>query len=134
MPNNKRKSVKDIDMDKIHPHSRKAAQVIRANQRQIRLAHHKQARQAHTTARIDRFLWFKYAMGEATRLTKSQIVDLVDMYVRRNDEDLERMAGERRPGRGADPKIVLMKAARDCDLKEVQTGFCTLFLNWFLLL
>ncbi|CDH57117.1 ring finger domain-containing protein [Lichtheimia corymbifera JMRC:FSU:9682] len=125
MPGNKKHTLKNIkNRDAVHPYSRKAQQLQRVILRKNKLTQKKGDRTA-TNSRVERWLWFRYALDESIQCaTKQQIHDLIEMYIERNDEQLQTLEAERQKlmHKRKDPKYDLLVANKELDLNEYKSG------------
>ncbi|KAL0637793.1 translation machinery-associated protein 16 [Maublancomyces gigas] len=68
--------------------------------------------------------YFKVETKDATvPLSTTEVRDLVERWVHRDDAELSRMQSERRAGRPASPKEDLLKQRINRELEEFRTGF-----------
>lgn len=100
MPNNSKKSLKDIKGTKIHPFSRKAAQITRVHHRMKRIA---QVKKGHKDTKIlpqvERYLWFRYSMDDSVmQLTLEEVHERIRDFIKRNDQDARKLSDERQRG------------------------------------
>ncbi|RUP24688.1 hypothetical protein BC936DRAFT_138901, partial [Jimgerdemannia flammicorona] len=136
-PNNKRHTLKTIkNRDTLHPSGRKASQLTRVLMRNDRLEKKMAERRLAANPLVERWLWFRYALDDtlpcATRL---ELHDLIDMYLKRHDEELTELKalhrkGQRPKAAREDLLIALIKKERD----EYAKGFgaCFAFLSVFI--
>ncbi|KAI9592601.1 hypothetical protein BDF19DRAFT_451053 [Syncephalis fuscata] len=117
MPNNRKHTLKNIKAKHVaHPYSRKANQITRSLLRTDRLAQQKKERVAGSGRTADRYLWFRDMLMNTERelLTRSELLELVSIYVERHDEELERLRKQRKYGNRP-------KSAREDLLESLQT-------------
>ncbi|CAO3661761.1 unnamed protein product [Umbelopsis ramanniana] len=126
MPNNKRHTLKTIkNRDSMHPSSRKAFQLTRVVMRNDRLEQRARSKDSIGNPKIDRYLWFKFALDDALPCASSdELHSLIEMYLSRNDEELEKLQALRkdskRPkGNRQDMLEALVKKEHD----EYDNGF-----------
>ncbi|KAI9285313.1 translation machinery-associated protein 16 [Umbelopsis sp. AD052] len=98
MPNNKRHTLKTIkNRDSMHPSSRKAFQLTRVVMRNDRLEQRARSKDSIGNPKIDRWLWFKFALDDTLPCASSEeLHSLIDMYLNRNEEELEKLQALRK--------------------------------------
>ncbi|KAG2221256.1 hypothetical protein INT45_012377, partial [Circinella minor] len=126
-PNNKRHTVKNIkNRDQVHPYSRKARQINRAQLRTHKLAGKKEGRIAGNT-KVERWLWFRYALDESNLCaTKEQVHELIQLYLKRHDDELEQLEQERKKKGGHRKKVPrhdILTALKISEESEYASGF-----------
>ncbi|KAL1916660.1 uncharacterized protein VTP21DRAFT_5364 [Calcarisporiella thermophila] len=124
MPNNKRHTLKTIKgKEALHPNSRKANQVNRAYMRVDRLEKKRSERITGKNPLVERYLWFRYAMDEEVAcLSKSEVHDLIEMYLNRHNEELKELQSTRREGRPKSPREDLLEALIKKERQEYISG------------
>ncbi|KAJ1908880.1 translation machinery-associated protein 16, partial [Mycoemilia scoparia] len=123
-PNNKRKTLASIKgKEKAHPYSRKATQMRRAINRQVRIEQGKLKRNELMTPKGLMFLWFKENMDTGRKAySKEEAVDLAREYLARNDEAISEIKEKLRPGRPMDPKDKLLIEMMEKERSEAARG------------
>ncbi|KAI8148026.1 translation machinery-associated protein 16, partial [Fennellomyces sp. T-0311] len=139
-PNNKRHTLKNIkNRDELHPYSRKARQLTRVALRSHKLANKRPATNpkgiqglfqpqccSNSINIVERWLWFRYALDESLLCaTKAQVYELIDMYLKRHDEELEALDQQRKKGghRTKVPRHDLLTALKTSEESEYKSGF-----------
>ncbi|KAI9494835.1 hypothetical protein BDB00DRAFT_292696 [Zychaea mexicana] len=127
MPNNKRHTLKNVkNRDELHPYSRKARQLTRIHLRNQKLAGKKEGRSTGNT-KVERWLWFRFALEESqTCATKEQVHELIDMYLKRHDHELEQLELDRKKKGGHRKKVPrhdILTALRASEESEYASGF-----------
>ncbi|KAI9273643.1 translation machinery-associated protein 16 [Sporodiniella umbellata] len=121
---NKKLTLRTIkNRDEIHPYSRKAHQLSRVYQRREKMA--KKEKQKSVNPIGDRWLWFRYAMDEdKTVITRPEIHDLIEIYLARNDEELEELENSRNKGHRTPktPRQDLLEALKLREANEYISG------------
>ncbi|KAJ2731848.1 translation machinery-associated protein 16 [Coemansia sp. BCRC 34962] len=135
MPNNKRKRVSKIkDKEKAHPYSRKARQINRAMHKETNIAKAKSDRINAAMGRGQKIIWFRDNMdqneddeeeGADTKLKKKvwtmvELRQLVDVYLARNDEDVEAILAKKEEGKNLLQKESLFLQLVDLEVKEAK--------------
>ncbi|KAI9014429.1 hypothetical protein CLU79DRAFT_767559 [Phycomyces nitens] len=126
MPNNKRHTLKTIkNREECHPSSRKARQLTRVFLRKERLDQRSTER-SNSNPKAERWLWFRYALDESLPIaTMKEMHDLVEMYLERNNDELEKLVKDRQIG-GRRPKTkreLLLLALIESERAEYKSGF-----------
>ncbi|KAK9704305.1 translation machinery-associated protein 16 [Basidiobolus ranarum] len=127
MPNNKRKTLKTVKgKDKAHPYSRKALQINRINLRQDKLDKRKSDWLHQANPTVERYLWFRWVLDEEQETaTREQLVEFIEMYLCRNDEELAQLKALHRPGQPR-PKAAredLIMLLKKKETEEFNHGF-----------
>ncbi|KAI9263232.1 hypothetical protein BDA99DRAFT_509653 [Phascolomyces articulosus] len=127
MPNNKRHTIKNIkNREEVHPYSRKARQLTRVHLRNHKLANKKEGRTTGN-AKVERWLWFRFALDESQPCaTKEQVHELIDMYLKRYDEELKQLEQERKKKGGHRKKVPrhdILTALKSSEESEYASGF-----------
>ncbi|KAJ1964971.1 translation machinery-associated protein 16, partial [Dimargaris xerosporica] len=122
--NNKKKSLKDIKAkDVVHPYSRKAMQIRRAHTRMDKLARGQTMRVTSRSLEAERYLWFRYAMDEERdTLTLSELHELMESYIARNDEEIQTLKDSRRKGQPPPKKLQMLETLRKQNQSEYANG------------
>ncbi|KAG9298862.1 hypothetical protein G9A89_015883 [Geosiphon pyriformis] len=106
----------------IYPSSRKAVQLQRVFLRTERLQ--KKKIRHVTQPLVERIQWFRYALDESLPCaTKSEIYDLIEMYISRNDCELDQLKSLHRNGQR--PKAAredMLEALKKKELAEFKNG------------
>ncbi|KAI3652689.1 hypothetical protein MP228_002114 [Amoeboaphelidium protococcarum] len=130
MPNNSKKSLKDIKGDKIHPFSRKAAQINRVQARVKRInSVKKQHKDEKILPIVEKWKWFRKESGKLQQqsLSVQQCHSLIQLYIERNDGEIESLQQSRVHGsvrRPKPPRLTLLEMMRQKDLNEYENvGF-----------
>lgn len=124
MPNNKKHKLSKIKAtEKAHPYSRKAVQMRRAINRDDKLAKQKTASDVKKTRVADRLSWFKYALADDIVVaTNDQVHEIIEMYIARNDEEIQDIRGKLRKGRPKPSRLDLLENLRAKDIQEYNNG------------
>ncbi|KAJ3047275.1 hypothetical protein HK097_011694 [Rhizophlyctis rosea] len=124
MPNNKIHNIKKIkDLDKAHPYSRKATQARRALNRGEAIEKKASARNVERTRRVERTLWFKFAVPEDCTVAGVDMVhDIIRQYIGRNDDEIEKLRSTLRKNRPRPARLDLLETLRAKDLQEYATS------------
>ncbi|KAJ2029184.1 translation machinery-associated protein 16 [Coemansia sp. S610] len=134
-PNNKRKRVSKIkDKEKAHPYSRKARQINRAMHKETNIAKAKSERINAAMGRGQKIIWFRDNMDQTedddeeevdAKLKKKvwtmvELRQLVDVYLARNDEDVETLLAKKEEGKNLLQKESLFLQLVDLEVKEAK--------------
>ncbi|KAJ1980520.1 translation machinery-associated protein 16 [Dimargaris cristalligena] len=124
MPNNKKKSLKNIKgKETAHPYSRKARQIQRSLLRHDKFVEGRSSRLGLQNKSSERYLWFRYAMDDAKKsLSKAEVHELVQMYIERNDGEIEKLLSERRKGQPMPKNIEVLKMIKKSTDDEYRSG------------
>lgn len=131
----------------LHPNGRKFKQLNRANLRQEKLDKNRHERINVNEAKILRFKYLQEAVklilkeksadGKdvtindiITPISENEIIEVIETFLKRDDDVLEKMKSERRPGRPASTKQDQLQQRIDKEWAEYKTGFCK---NYFFL-
>ncbi|KAJ2451140.1 translation machinery-associated protein 16 [Coemansia sp. RSA 2424] len=145
MPNNKRKRVSKIkDKEKAHPYSRKARQINRAMHKETNIAKAKSERINAALGRGQKIVWFRDNMDKSNdsdeeddeeekeeedkadaKLKKKmwtmlELRQLVDVYLARNDEDVETILAKKGEGKNLPQKESLFLQLVESEVKEAK--------------
>ncbi|KAJ2064585.1 translation machinery-associated protein 16 [Coemansia sp. S146] len=131
MPNNKRKRVSKIkDKEKAHPYSRKARQINRAMHKETNIARAKSERINAALGRGQKIVWFRDNMDKGeedvdAKLKKKmwtmvELRQLVDVYLTRNDEEMETILAKKEEGKNLLQKESLFLQLVDSEVKEAK--------------
>ncbi|KAH8550351.1 translation machinery-associated protein 16 [Umbelopsis sp. PMI_123] len=126
MPNNKRHTLKTIkNRDSMHPSSRKAFQLTRVVMRNDRLEQRTRSKETIGNPKIDRWLWFKFALDDSLPCASSEeLHSLIDMYLSRNDDELEKLQAQRKDSkRPKSSRQDLLEALIKKEREEYDKGF-----------
>jgi translation machinery-associated protein 16 len=100
-----------------------ATQINRANVRSAKLLKSRSTTTKNRSKVIDRLVWFKYALDDTlTSPTKEDIHDLIEMYIGRNDEEIEKLTGQLRKGRTKPSRLVNLEMLRQTEMDEYAEG------------
>ncbi|KAJ2049516.1 translation machinery-associated protein 16 [Coemansia sp. S16] len=130
-PNNKRKRVSKIkDKEKAHPYSRKARQINRAMHKETSIAKAKSERINAALGRGQKIVWFRDNMDKGeeeveAKLKKKmwtmvELRQLVDVYLERNDEEIETILAKKEEGKNLLQKESLFLQLVDSEVKEAK--------------
>ncbi|KAJ2885197.1 translation machinery-associated protein 16 [Coemansia aciculifera] len=130
-PNNKRKRVSKIkDKEKAHPYSRKARQINRAMHKETHIAKAKSERINMALGRGQKIVWFRDNMDKGeedvdAKLKKKvwtmvELRQLVDVYLARNDEEIETILAKKEEGKNLLQKESLFLQLVDSEVKEAK--------------
>ncbi|KAJ2103423.1 translation machinery-associated protein 16 [Coemansia sp. S100] len=131
IPNNKRKRVSKIkDKEKAHPYSRKARQINRAMHKETSIAKAKSERINAALGRGQKIVWFRDNMDKGeeeveAKLKKKmwtmvELRQLVDVYLERNDEEIETILAKKEEGKNLLQKESLFLQLVDSEVKEAK--------------
>ncbi|KAJ2747785.1 translation machinery-associated protein 16 [Coemansia sp. BCRC 34301] len=136
MPNNKRKRVSKIkDKEKAHPYSRKARQINRAMHKETNIAKAKSERINAALGRGQKVVWFRDNMDKSDShddeeesdekpkkkmWTMLELRQLVDVYLARNDEDVEAILAKKSEGKNLPQKESLFLQLVESENKEAK--------------
>ena len=124
MPNNKRKSAKDVQGERIHPYSRKATQLHRSDLRNARVKKTKAESGKLQNSRVDRFMWFKDACDGDLHFNLEKVRCFIEQYIARNDDELAAMLDDRvKRSRPPSSRELLLQGLKARDQAEYGTGF-----------
>jgi translation machinery-associated protein 16 len=73
----------------------------------------------------ERWLWFRYAFDEDKKLaTKQEMHELMELYLARNDEEIDQLEAEREKGhrKPKTPRQSHLEALKDSELNEYISG------------
>ncbi|KAH0538519.1 hypothetical protein FGG08_004906 [Glutinoglossum americanum] len=121
MPKNAIKAQKKIrqkrgsNANSLHENSRDAQMLRRASAREDKLA--------QITARRAKLNRPHSAKEAKEPFTIDSIRSLIQMYLHRDDKELSKLRGERRPGRPSSTKEDMLKQRIETEKKEFETGF-----------
>ncbi|KAG0173009.1 hypothetical protein DFQ28_006345 [Apophysomyces sp. BC1034] len=126
MPGSKRLTLKTIkNRENVHPYSRKARQISRVYMRKEKLE--KKSSERATNPKAERWLWFRFAFDDALpSATRADIHELIDMYLKRNDEELQKLREDRESSSFKRPKSsreTLLEALIASEHAEYVSGF-----------
>ena len=108
----------------LHENSRDAQRLRRAEGRDDKVARLSSIRQQVNQQWIERIVFIHQRLPATLHpLEISKIKDLVQGYVKRNDEEIVQMKSERRAGRAPSTRQVLFEQQRRTDEKEFESGF-----------
>lgn len=110
----------------LHVKGRKFKQLNRATEREIRLKAKKLQYAEQKNHELLFYLYIQETISEEkdkTSFTHDEMRQLVDTYIRRNDEEIARMDAERRPGRPMTNKHQIQVEKRKHDQHIFETGF-----------
>lgn len=120
------KHVKKKKGDKIkslHENSRDAQRLRRAGNRDDRVARLSSIREQVNKQWIDRIVFFQQRLPETLHpLEIPKVLSLIQVYVERNDDELEQLRLERRAGRPPSTRQTLLEQQRKSDEKEFASG------------
>jgi translation machinery-associated protein 16 len=121
--NNKKKTIKDIKgLDKAHPYSRKATQMKRAIGREATLSQKEYIRNEPKKRAVDRLLFFKTQLPPHNILTPTEILDILESYVYRNQQEINDLKVSCRQGRPKPNRLSLLESLLEKDIKEYIVG------------
>ncbi|KAI9102820.1 translation machinery-associated protein 16 [Phlyctochytrium arcticum] len=124
MPNNKKHKMSKIkDVEKAHPYSRKAVQARRALSREEKMVKIKNASDSKKIRIAERIMWFKYALPEELPAATPEVVyDVIEQYIQRNSDEVERIQSTLRKNRPSPPKLDMLQALAKKDEQEYING------------
>jgi hypothetical protein len=72
---------------------------------------------------VDKILFFTNVLDEnATLVTSEQIHDYIMSYIQRNDNEIQQLTNEIRPGRPRPNRLELLEMLKAKDMKDFQDG------------
>ncbi|KAI8057028.1 hypothetical protein BDF22DRAFT_669015, partial [Syncephalis plumigaleata] len=101
MPNNRKHTLKNIKGKHVaHPYSRKAHQITRSLLRTERLGQRKKERDTGIGPIAERYIWFGEMLANTSRtvLSHTELFSLVEIYMKRHDDEMERLRKQRKYG------------------------------------
>lgn len=109
----------------VHPRGRKFKQLNKATLRQAKLAKHKAVRTNAKEAEFVRYKYFREAVKLAgvESFSLEEIRNLIEVYVERDRDELEKLKSERRPGRPASSRQDTLQRRMDLERNEFKTGY-----------
>ncbi|KAI0272771.1 hypothetical protein BC834DRAFT_949284 [Gloeopeniophorella convolvens] len=119
-----KKSPKGTKKEKIfHPDSRKAGQLARKQLRKSKLAGQASKRAKLHSAKADFYGFFFHALPEEGVLTLPELHELVsDVWLTRNDTEIEEERAQRRKGRPKSTKELKLEEIKLREAEEYRTG------------
>lgn len=111
--------------NKLHPKGRKIKQLTRAQIRQDRLQVQKSKRSDAQSQKLLRLHFFKSFIEkiEQESYTISEIHDMVVAYIERNNDELDQLKAQRRPGRPSSSRQDSLQMQLEYDNREYNDGF-----------
>lgn len=110
----------------IHPRARKFKQLNKATLRQQKLTKQKATRDDVKQGQILRVRFFKDAVDmepEKDTFTVAEIQKMIDAFISRDDDELEKLKAARRPGRPASSRQDQIQARIHAERKEYKSGY-----------
>ena len=108
----------------LHENSRDARRLRRAGARDDRVARMSAVRQKANRQWLERVAFFADSLPETLHpLEVESIQILIEEYLGRNDEEIEQLKAERRPGRPPSTRSTLLEEQRRMEGKEYEAGF-----------
>ncbi|EGF99639.1 uncharacterized protein MELLADRAFT_112551 [Melampsora larici-populina 98AG31] len=131
MPNNRVKTTKALQSKKgkaalaqLHPHSRRAKQICRVALRTDKLSVAKRERKKHEVSRINRLVWFCYALDPSIgSCTLPELHQIVQDFIHRHSAELESERKQRRVGRTKSVAQERIEIDQETEEAEYTTGF-----------
>ena len=119
MPNNRKITLKKIKgTEDAHPYSRKAIQMKRCILRADKLENSLKRSQiaARHSQAVEKVLWFKEKIGlDQNFLNESQMHELMNIFISKNDEEIDQARSTLRPGRPKPPRLDLLESIKKRD-------------------
>lgn len=110
----------------LHPYARKFKQVNRASLREDKLVAKKTERmhaRADTSTRLLFFSQTAKQTPEKLSWTVDEIKEITEVYLARDDDELEALKKSRRPGRPSSSKQDMLQMRTDKEQHEYKTGY-----------
>ncbi|KAI8813283.1 translation machinery-associated protein 16 [Cladochytrium replicatum] len=130
MPNNKKKSLRDVKNAQgagivgAHPYSRKATQMRRALHRESVLTEKTAKRDDVKFHKAERIVYFRLAVPDDKQCaTFDELHEYIQLYISRNDDEMKKLTENVRPGRPRPPKLDLLESLKKKDIAEYEKGF-----------
>ncbi|KAK7502352.1 hypothetical protein BaRGS_00006305 [Batillaria attramentaria] len=110
----------------IHPYSRKALKVERQINHDKRAVKSRSDRSSKLDVLADKLKWFHDRLDDRVSYTKADLVDLVQQYLGRFDEELEQIAivqgvGARKPNKQHAPRQAAIKITMEMEKNEFES-------------
>lgn len=124
----------------LHPNGRKFKQLNRATLREEKLQKSKIERHGQKEIQLFRYKFFQQvaktalekakaaesdsqSKNTAALFTESELRDVIQRYIKRDDEELEKLMEKRRPGRPASSQQDALQQRIDKEKREYKSGF-----------
>lgn len=108
----------------LHENSRDAKRLRRAGARDDRVARLSATKERNNKQWIDRIAFFQERLPETLHpMDMKSIQALISDYLARNDEELDQLKAERRPGRPASNRQTLLEEQKKVEEREYKSGF-----------
>lgn len=115
---------KGSKINSLHENSRDARRLRNAGARDDRVARLTAVRQKANGQWLERVAFFQDNLPETLHpLDVERVRALIEEYLARNNEELEQLNAERRPGRPPSTRFTLLEQLRDVEKKEYAGGF-----------
>lgn len=115
---------KGSKINSLHENSRDAKRLRRAGARDDRVARLSASRERNNKAWLDRIAFFQDRLPETLHpLDVGEIQALINEYLTRNDEEVEFLKAERRPGRPASTRQTHLEDQKKIERREYESGF-----------
>ncbi|KAJ3123662.1 hypothetical protein HK098_001777 [Nowakowskiella sp. JEL0407] len=119
MPNNKKKNIKEIKTaESTHPKSRKAIQMRRSIIRGDKVISKKSVRETERNKACN-----DAVSDDQDCASLDELHNFIQLYINRNDEEIERLKGNVRPGRPKPPQLDMLEILKRKDTQEYISGF-----------
>ncbi|MCJ1471662.1 hypothetical protein MMC13_000302 [Lambiella insularis] len=120
----KKISKKGANISSLHENSRNSQLLRRASARDDKLARLSSARAKVNQPHIHRIAYFQEAASSATEsFSLGQLLQLIERYINRDDEEVSKLENERRPGRPRSTREDMLKQRITMEKREYEAGF-----------
>jgi translation machinery-associated protein 16 len=108
----------------LHENSRDAKRLRRAGARDDRVARLSATRERNNKSWIDRIAFFQERLPETLHpIVMEDIQALISEHLARNDEEIDLLKAERRPGRPASNRQTMLEDLKKTEEREYDSGF-----------
>lgn len=108
----------------LHENSRDAKRLRRAGARDDRVARLSATRERNNKPWIDRIAFFQERLPETLHpIVMEEIQALISEHLARNDEEIDVLKAERRPGRPASNRQTMLEDLKKTEEREYDSGF-----------
>jgi translation machinery-associated protein 16 len=115
---------KGSKINSLHENSRDAQRLRKAGVRDDRVARLSAVREKANRQWLERIAFFQDNLPETLHpMDMEAIQSLISTYLARNNEEIEQLKAERRPGRPPSTRLTLLEQLRDGEGKEYDSGF-----------
>ncbi|KAK9453942.1 hypothetical protein V1511DRAFT_518314 [Dipodascopsis uninucleata] len=112
----------------VHPRARKFKQLNKATLREKKLMKQKNDRDNAREAKLFRLKTFRNIIDRLEHkrkqvFTEMEMKGFIEEFIARDDQELDKLKSERRPGRPTSTRQDYLQARRDLEAEEYATGF-----------